>query len=301
MQSLGQPNFTQIENLKYRALLYELRNPGQDKAARIVPNWFGVALPDGQPLDLNSDVHVIVYFHPTPGQARYNDNDYFNDNKDPSDPVRFADWKQLFGYIDRLGGQTAGANRYGAPVNRLVIFPFLTQSQYTLQTRKWGNVIHDILQDINTNVLPGVCTRPKNVILATLSNGSVYLNKFLDESQSDQVAGADSIFSRIVEVWDFDSEISTPRRLVLPHGKRLRAYWQNGRDPSTPGDADFVQLPAPSWVNFHRPLAEEVPPLPPKASNSIAADDTRAVDLHHHHIRDTMFLDAVLKLPESNS
>jgi len=298
VQSSSQPNFPSIENLQYQALLYELQN-SDGTPAQVVPNWFGVALPDG-PLDLAFDVHVIIYFHPTPAQATYNDNDYFNPNKDPNDPSANADWKQLFGYIDRLGGQMAAANEYGATVNRLVIFPFLTQAPYTLATSQWGNVIHDILQDINNNpnLLPGVCTRPKNVIVASLSDGSVYLNRFLDESQQDDENGNPSIFSRIVEVWDFDSEISRPQTLVDPHGKQLRAYWQNAGAPS---GADFVQLPPSSWVNFQRPPVEEVPPLPPKASNSVDSDDTDPTLIHHHYIRDTMFLDVLMKLPESDS
>ena len=40
--------------------------------ANVVPNWFGVAVPDG----LTDFTRPNIFFHPTPGQAGYNDNDY---------------------------------------------------------------------------------------------------------------------------------------------------------------------------------------------------------------------------------
>ncbi len=54
-----------------------------------------------------------------------------------------------------------------------------------MPTSEWFNIIHDILQDINKNVVPGICTRPKKVIVATISNGAVYLNKFLTDAAAD--------------------------------------------------------------------------------------------------------------------
>src|SRR5262249_59359031 len=113
----------------------------------------------------------------------------------------------------RLGGQMSGAIEAGAPANRLVVFPFLTaQGQYTVATSEWFNIIHDILQDINTNVVKGICTRPKKIIVAALSNGSFYLNRFLDD------AAVLSVNNDIIEVWDFDSVVTQPQILVEPHG-----------------------------------------------------------------------------------
>jgi hypothetical protein len=285
VQSSANLTFSDIQGLSYQALLYELR--GQDgMASRIVPNWFGVATPDPEEFDLSSDVYVVIYFHPTPAQAQYNDADYYAKNGNNG-----TDWKQLFAYVDRLGGQMAGSIRYESAANKVAIFPFLTQAQYTLPTREWGNIIHAILQDINATLIPGICTRPKKVIVATLSNGSVYLNRFLAEASSD----GQSIFSQIIEVWDFDSVITTPQVLVKPHGKHLRAYWQAPRGASIPASADFVQLPASSWTNFPNPPKVEVPPLPPTAPN------TSNVVRFHHYIRDTMFLDAVWNLDNSSS
>ena len=309
MQSNSAPNFTSIQSLNYRALLYELREQDGVTPASVIPNWFGVAIPNSENFDISSDIYTVLYFHPQPNQAGYNNTDYHTKSGSTG-----TDWKQLYAFADRLGGQMAAAvEHYGAPANRLVIFPFLAQPEpgkapYTLPTSEWGNVIHDILQDINANVVSGICTRPKKVVVAALSNGSLYLNKFLKESQSNAANGLDSIFSNVVEVWDFDSEVSTPQVLVNPLGIQLRAYWQTTIGPA---GADFVALPgqpgisaAPSWVNFQNPPPLEKPPLPPNASNSHDppfTDSANSVLLFHHYIRDTMFLDAAWKLANPNA
>jgi hypothetical protein len=295
VQSGAALDFSQIEStLTYRAMLYELHDKAApNNTANIVPNWFGVAIPNPDTFDLSSDVYVVLYFHPTPGQANYRDQDY---------PAKTGtqggtDWKQLYAYVDRLGGQMTGAIQYGAPANRLVIFPFLTEVQYTLPTSEWLNVIHDILQDINANQIPGICTRPKKIVVATLSNGSVYLNKFLTEVSGHQNN------NDIIEVWDFDSKFATTQ--VNPHGKHLRAYWQAPKDASIPNNADFVQLPASSWIKFPKPplLPDETPPLPPNPSNSNTPnnDVIGGGHYHHHLIRDTMFLDAAWNLDNPNA
>lgn len=288
VQSGAVLDFKSIGPVTCRALLYELRDKVTGATSKIVPNWFGVAIPNPDNFDLSSDVYVVVYFHPTPGQAFYRDPDY----PDKTGTKGGTDWKQLYAYVDRLGGQMAGAIQSGAPANRLVIFPFLTQNPYTLPTNEWFNIIHDILQDLNTNVVNGICTRPKKIIVATLSNGSVYLNRFLTD------ASGNPNYSNIIEVWDFDSEISTPQRLVDPHGIHLRAYWQQPKNASIPNDADFVQLPASSWTSFPNPPPVEIPPLPPNASNSNpkSGPDAPGINLFHHYIRDTMFLDAAYKV-----
>ena len=292
--------FIKIHNLTYHALLYEVREPDGVTVASVSPNWFGVAIPDSANFDLSSDVYVVLYFHPTPGQAHFSNADYLAKNGASGG----TDWKQLYAFVDRLGGQMAGAiERYDAPANRLVIFPFLQQPAAnalpTLPTKEWGNIIHDILQDINNSIVNGICTRPKKVIVASLSNGSIYLNKFLSDSSADAAGGEESIFSNIIEVWDFDSDVTTPQVLVEPHGKQLRAYWQNSPGPA---GADFVALPGPSsWTHFPPP-PDEVPPLPPQASNSKSAPDApNSVELFHHYIRDTMFLDAAWKLANPNA
>jgi hypothetical protein len=267
-------------DVSYEALLYEVHDRPAGPASAVSPNWFGVALPTPrESFDLTGDVFVILYFHPTPGQAGYNDDDYF-----AKSGASGTDWKRLYAYVDRLGAQMAGANLRGAPTNRLVVVPILRSPPYTLPTSEWFNVIHDILQDINKDVLPGVCTRPKKLIVATISNGSVYLNKFLADTVADPVNNA-----KLIEAWDFDSEISRPQVLVKPLGKRLRAYWQN--PPGAEPNSTYIQVPQPpSWNNYPAAPPVEIPPLP---DNS----DGQKI---HHCIRDTLFLDAVINIEADN-
>lgn len=286
-------NFTPPANgLTYRALLYELRDKVTGVTSNIVPNWFGVAIPSPNTFDLSGDVYVIIYFHPTPLQAHYRDADY----PAKAGTAGGTPWKQLYAYVDRLGGQMVGAIQAGKPANRVTIFPFLTEAQYTLSTSEWFNVIHDILQDINKNLVSGICTRPKKIIVATLSNGGKYLNRFLGEASGlpDD--------SKIIEAWDFDSRFSQGPLLVDPHGKRLRAYWQGAVPANTPTKT-YIHLPTVSpnsWQNFPTPPPAEIPPLPPNPPNSVSGPDGSPPDKAHHCIRDTMFLDAVFNIESDN-
>ncbi len=132
----------------YKANLYELHNRNDEAAASVYPNWFGVAIPNPLEFDLSSTVYVVICFSPTLNQGGgYDNRDY------PEKTGNYGrDWKHLFGYVDRLGTQTAGAVKYGAPANRVVIFPFmnnplgtkLEQLGYTkLPIEEWFNVILD--------------------------------------------------------------------------------------------------------------------------------------------------------------
>ena len=286
-------NFQTATALSYRALLYELHDRPSGNLSTQAPNWFGVALPTA--FDLSGDVLVIIYFHPTPGQAHYNNDDYQNKNG-----AAGTDWRQLYAYVDRLGGQMAGAIKAGAKANRLVVFPFLKSTQYTVPTSEWFNIIHDILQDINKDIVPRICTRPKNVIVATLSNGTTYLEKFLQESS------VLPINSKIIEAWDFDTDIVSGQDAPLnPHNRRLRAYWQ-GQNIIRPNTAlsTYIKLPQPPcWQNFPVGAAVpvEIPPLPPQPSNSNPANGLDGPgDRIHHCIRDMMFLDAVFNIEADN-
>jgi hypothetical protein len=278
--------FKHEHQLVYRALLYELRDIAGN-TSDVAPNWFGVAIPDPGNFDLSSTVNIVLYFHPRPGQAGYNDADYLNKNG-----ANGTDWRRLYAYVDRLGGQMTAALRAGSPTrpnNRLTILPFLKNEQYTLPTSEWFNVIHDILKDINTNVVPGICTKRKQIIVATLSNGTFYLDKFLT-----QAAGLPDD-DKIIQAWDFDTDIVIGQAAPLnPHGKRLRAYWQNPVPQNPPSGRTYIYVPEPRWRSFPQDAAtlQEKPPLPPPTEAPL--------DRVHHYIRDTMFLDAVWNIENDN-
>ena len=159
---------------------------------------------------------------------------------------------------------------------------------------EWFNVIHEILKDINTNLVQGICTRPKKIIVGTLSNGSVYLNRFLTQ------AAAHPNNSNIIEAWDFDTEISTaPGAGESPRETAARLLAEPGAGEH--GHEDVRCLPEASWANLLQgAVPNEIPPFPPLSSNSNSGPDTQMFMKVHHYIRDTMFLDAVVNIESDN-
>jgi hypothetical protein len=130
----------------FSALLYELRerdSPGV--AANVVPNWFGVAVPD----NITDFRNVILYFHPNPSQggAGYNPSQYQTKSGPPG-----TNWKELFAYVDRLGDQLAGAVTSPQLANQIVILPFMRQFRDVgILPQFWYHIVRDILDDIRTN------------------------------------------------------------------------------------------------------------------------------------------------------
>jgi hypothetical protein len=132
----------ETRQVAFTALLYELQernNPGV--AANVVPNWFGVAVPDNV-TDLRN---VILYFHPNPTQAAYEPGQYQTKSGRPN-------WKELFAYVDRLGNQLAGAATTTELANQIVILPFMKQyREVGILPTLWYHIVRDILDDIRTN------------------------------------------------------------------------------------------------------------------------------------------------------
>jgi hypothetical protein len=138
------------DNVAFTALLYELQDNSSKNAATVVPNWFGVAVPDG----ITDFRNVIIYFHPNPTQntAGYNSSDYQSKSGKHG-----TNWKELFAYVDRLGNQLAGAAKYagdvsnGDPKNQIVIFPFMkSYDDVGILPKYWYFIVKDILDDIYT-------------------------------------------------------------------------------------------------------------------------------------------------------
>jgi hypothetical protein len=139
----------------FTALLYELQN-GSGTAANVVPNWFGVAVPDG----ITDFRNVIVYFHPNPTQsgAGYNPNDYQNKSGNNG-----TNWKELFAYVERLGKQLAGAAKYSSGGNdlrnQIVILPFMRDyDDVGVFPQYWSFIIKAILDDLYQQYQNGAFT-----------------------------------------------------------------------------------------------------------------------------------------------
>ena len=137
----------ETKNVGFTALLYELQertSPGV--AANVVPNWFGVAVPD----DITDFRNVILYFHPSPDQtgAGYKPAQYQTKSGPPG-----TNWKELFAYVDRLGNQLAGAATTSQDLaNQIVIFPFMKEhGQVGILPKFWFHIVRDILSDIQAN------------------------------------------------------------------------------------------------------------------------------------------------------
>jgi hypothetical protein len=147
------------QDVKFALLLYELvdltNNPVDGDA--FSPNWFGVAVPEG----ITDFTNVVIYFHPTPGQAGYDDHDYAS--KSNGGNANHSNWKDLVGYVDRLGSQLAGAVKTAAATpNQIVIVPLMRNNQVDGGTqvfggagilpRQWYYIVNDILKDLPTRL-----------------------------------------------------------------------------------------------------------------------------------------------------
>ncbi len=139
--------------LSFKTMLYQLvdlrNNPIDGNQSS--PNWFGVAVPAG----ITDFTNVILYFHPTPGQANYKDADYAS--KTNGGASTHANWKELLGYVDRLGSQLAGAIKNArATPNQVVIVPLMRNSNLDggasagagILPRQWYYIVNDILRDL---------------------------------------------------------------------------------------------------------------------------------------------------------
>ncbi len=140
----------------FTALLYELRDAATKQPANVVPNWFGVAVAN----DTTDFRNVIIYFHPSPGQANYdvNNDNTVNDYQHKSGTKGVhTNWKELFSYPERLGKQLAGAAvQAGDPSsgvqNQVVIVPFLQgYDDVGIFPQYWSFIVKAILDDLYKN------------------------------------------------------------------------------------------------------------------------------------------------------
>lgn len=140
------------DTVSFRTLLYELLDLQNSpvNGNSVSPNWFGVTVPDG----ITDFTNVVIYFHPTPLQAGYEDSDY--QNKDNGGNPNHTNWKELLGYVDRLGSQLAGAVKHAAATpNQVVIVPLMRQANRSnagILPGQWLHIVNDILKDLPTRL-----------------------------------------------------------------------------------------------------------------------------------------------------
>ncbi len=196
--------------------------------ANVVPNWFGVAVPDG----LTDFTRPNIFFHPTPGQAGYNDADY---------PTKGGQWPKLFYYMERLGYQIAGSGR-----GQVVVMPFLTDAATStgILPANWQDIITDILQAASTQLQPGqpVPASIAQVVVSSFSDGILYSHSF-------RATGA-GLQPLLGEIWDLDGSISTVSQYSadLRHGQSVPVvqYDQNAALGAT-----SYHVPWPRWADYY--------------------------------------------------
>jgi hypothetical protein len=222
----------------------------------VVPNWFGVAVPDG----IQDFTRPNIFFHPTPGQVKdAHGNPIYPDS---AYPTKGAHWPDLFYYMERLGYQVAGAGR-----SQIVIMPFMTNTATDtgILPSIWRDTVTSILTQARTatGADDGSALSISQVVVSSFSDGIIYSHFF--RARSSDLAAA--------EIWDLDGGLSSYR----PYSAEL----ETGPSPfiqydsASPSLSKSFHLPPPRWAGFYDKAA--VPHTPLQV---------------HPLIRDFMFLDA---------
>jgi hypothetical protein len=191
-------------------------------------------------------------------------------------------WRRLFGYVDRLGHQLAGAVQAGASANQVVIVPFLTtgaMSSGGILPANWLALLTDIMSDLRATLTGrgGVIDNTQlEVVLAGFSAGFATMNGF-------RLSGAtQGLAAHLKEIWDFDGFPKNLSDGLASFGSVVvTKYDQLSENHS-------LHLPTDRWSELPDPLPEEEPRLPDRT------DPGESGFLIHHFIRDFMFLPAAL-------
>jgi hypothetical protein len=199
-------------------------------ADNVVPNWFGVAIPEG----ISEFSNANIFFHPTPGQAGYLPGDY---------PAKTGKWPDLFYYMERLGYQLDGAAR-----NQVVIMPFLTEGAKDtgILPGHWEQIITDILTAVRDTVTgtAGPPVAVSSVVVSSFSAGIIYSDSFRKL--------ATGLKPLLDEVWDLDGNYSTyhaiSQSLRTTAGCRVIQY-----DQIASNDLVSFHVPLPRWADYAAP------------------------------------------------
>ena len=239
-------------------------------ASTDVPDWFGVAIPDG----ITDFSRPILYFHPSTAGAGYQDgpsNATYFGKKKPADQrtPKESEWLNLFYYVDLLAGQLAGAVQAGGSPNQVVVLPFMPSSAIAttgILKNHWPALLADILADVRATVT--TIAQPLTVtdlVLAGFSFGTQVAHNFLEGASG---AALSPVLS---ELWDFDGNVTAPSSHLA--GQYTTVKYSEGPRPGS------LALPAPRWNAYPVPAPDEIPPLPQRGDR-------------HHLIRDFLFLHA---------
>jgi len=175
---------------------------------RVVPNWFGVAVPG----NVREFSRPHIFFHPTPAQARLDDNLY---------QTHHPSWQQLYRYVLLMGLQLAASGR-----RQILVFPFLTEgARDTLGifAADWLDIVTDLMTQTarlyDSQAGPAQVT---DLVASSYSAGVKYLHTFCHRGAH--------VSRYLRELYDIDGRYSTYRALCTmlptPPGGRLVRYDQ---------------------------------------------------------------------------
>jgi hypothetical protein len=170
----------------------------------VVPNWFGVVVPDG--VASAGDVHL--FFHPTPSQAGYKDSNY---------PTKVG-WSPLFHYTTDL----MSAQFCAAATGQVLIMPLMTQGSSGdcgVLPARWEAIFGQILGLIAAG--PNAQTAPvapvSSVVVSSFSSGVAYSAAFRARA---------GLGPRLQGTIDFDGVISTNRKHSTTLPPSALKIWQ---------------------------------------------------------------------------
>lgn len=153
----------------------------------VIPKYFGVLIPKG----VTDFSKVHFFFHPTPGQAGYNDATYFG----------LGNWYHIFHYMtDAMAKQFCAAGS-----GRILIMPLMTSSAASscgMFPQRWESLAGTMLGIIKSGNFSGSAEAVSisSVVVSSFSSGITYSHHFRSAAR---------IGSRLTGIIDFDGGISS--------------------------------------------------------------------------------------------
>ena len=152
-----------------------------------VPRWFGVLVPDG----VSSFDKVHLFFHPTPGQAGYQDAQYQS----------LGNWTDIFHYLtDPMAAQFCAAG-----TGRVLVMPLMTQSAAStcgMFPQRWESIVGGMLGMLKSGNSSGTAppVTVSSMVVSSFSSGITYSHHFRAKA---------ALGARLAGVIDFDGGISS--------------------------------------------------------------------------------------------
>lgn len=191
--------------------------------APVVPRWFGVVVPNGT-TDF-SNIHI--FFHPTPGQAGYDDGKYQG----------FSGWEGIFHYMtDDFAVQFCAAKS-----GRVLIMPVLPNSAASsvgMFPARWREICEQILGQVSGR---GDRVPITSVVVSSFSSGISFSHNFRKQA---------AFGGQLKAVIDFDGSFSTYRSYSAALGGKAIRFTQGGAGASqlpTLAVNNVFPVPKPRW------------------------------------------------------